>query len=508
MALRAFRGYGLARRDVAGGWGGEARCILIGGLAALVVAIFWRSFASMFDLYGREAYRHGFLVLPIAGFMLMKTRAKLTAAPIAPWWPGLLLVGAVVVLWLVACAAAVQAVEHAAAVVAIPVVVLAVLGLALFRAASFPLLFTLLSVPVGDNAVPWLRESTADVASLLLRVSGIPVYREGMYLSLPGGNFEIADACAGLNYMTAGIAFALLFAWLSYREWKTRAIFVGCAFLLFLVGNAVRAYIVMAVASATNMRWLAGHDHIVFGTILFCVLIVLLALVGRRYADAPGGPEPADASRGAAASAGKLAAAAVAAGLLLQAGPAAHAYRAGAARVHAVQLALPRLADCAGPGPWSGDWDPVMHDPDSEVRGVYDCGGIAVQVFAVQYVNQTQGRELVSAGNTLVPDEWSAMGSRSDVALELGGEVLAANEVVRDGSRPLLAWYWYSVGGETARSGTGAKLLEVRAALVLEPAVSSAYLIAARGTGRGGAELRAAASRVASAVWAHADGAP
>src|SRR5690606_24200406 len=44
---------------------------------------------------------------------------------------------------------------------------------------------------------------------------------------------------------------------------------------------------VMYVASATDMRYLAGRDHVWFGWVLFGIVATILFLVGARWADAP-----------------------------------------------------------------------------------------------------------------------------------------------------------------------------------------------------------------------------
>ncbi len=126
---------------------------------------------------------------------------------------------------------------------------------------------------------------TADVSAALLRLTGVPVYREGQYITLPGGEFEVADVCSGLRYLVAGTMISLLFAYLTYRSTWRRVLFVAATAFALIFANGLRAFIVMWVASASEMRLLAGEDHVYFGWILFAVVIGGMFLLGTRYAE-------------------------------------------------------------------------------------------------------------------------------------------------------------------------------------------------------------------------------
>ena len=104
----------------------------------------------------------------------------------------------------------------------------------------FPLLFSLAAVPVGDGLLPHLMLLTADTSTALLRAVGVPVFREGQFLSLPGGNFEVASVCAGLAYLTAGTVIALLFSYFTYRSVLKRFLFVMLTMVVVILTNGLR----------------------------------------------------------------------------------------------------------------------------------------------------------------------------------------------------------------------------------------------------------------------------
>ncbi|MGQ0834934.1 MAG: exosortase A [Gammaproteobacteria bacterium] len=477
--------------------------LAVAGLAALVVAIYSESFLAIVKLWTLSAYAHCFLVFPIAFYLLWRRRQALAAIAIEPSWPGLALVCGLAVAWFVGRAIALQALEHAAAIAAIPAMVLAVMGTRFLRAALLPMVFLLLAAPVGEFLIPVLMEVTAAIASLLLGVVGIPVYREGMFISLPGGDFEVAEVCSGLKYLLASLPLALLFASWAYRRTLHRVVFVAVTVGVFIVGNGLRAFIVMIVASGSDLRYFAGQDHVVFGNVLFVALLALVCWVGWKYADPPEAAKaigPADSHAGSAVRSIAVAAAAAAS---LSVGSAAHAWRVPVAGPAPTAPRLPALTGCTGPGEWAADWTPVLLGASLQTRATYRCGEIEVHMLVAAYRGTNQGHELASNANVLVPQAWSSSGSRADAQLDLGADrTLLMNEIaIARSSRALFAWYWYSVNDEPTRTPRGVKVREALGAIFLKPTVSRAYLVAATGPADRIEALRGPVIDLAREVW-------
>jgi len=242
-------------------------------------------------------------VLPIVCFLIWRQKHVLRDAPIRADARGSLLTLALASLWVVARLAGVQVVEHATALGMIPAVTVALMGPAVSRKLLFPLLFIFLALPVGDTLIPYLMVVTADISTGLLQISGIPVLREGQYLSLPGGDFVVAEVCSGARYLTTGVMVSLLFGYLTYSRPLKRAVLVGITALVLVIANGVRAYIVMAVASATHMQYLSGRDHVYFGWLLFGIVMMLIMWIAARYADILAGDDTDAGSRSVVATA-------------------------------------------------------------------------------------------------------------------------------------------------------------------------------------------------------------
>ena len=87
---------------------------------------------------------------------------------------------------------------------------------------AFPLAFLFFAIPFGGFMLPWLMEMTADFTVSALRLSGVPVYREGMSFLIPSGAWSVVEACSGLRYLIASFMVGTLYAYLTYRSPRRR----------------------------------------------------------------------------------------------------------------------------------------------------------------------------------------------------------------------------------------------------------------------------------------------
>lgn len=461
-----------------------ARMALIVLLAAAVVLILRDSFASMFGLWSLSSYQHAYIVAPMSLVLLWMARREFVAQPLRGSAVGLVLLAVLAVLWLGARASAVQAVEHLAIVGMIIAVVLAVVGWPAFKTIAFPVLFLLAAVPIGEELTPVLMGATADVSERLLGILGVPALREGMFFTLPGGNFEVAEICAGLRYLMAGTVTALLFAYLNFNGWGKRIAFTLVAAVSFVVANGVRAFITMLVASATNGRLLGGQDHIYFGMVLFAVLLVALLWFGMKLAD-PAPPKreyaPADPSRYRPTH---VAGYAVVAFALLGAAAALQASHESNGST-LVGARLPALDGCSGPTDWTAPWRPELVGADVETLVSYRCGELQLHVYLASYGYQEQDKELISAQNHLIPFDWRKDTRQRVKTLEVApGSSIGLNETrVATTGRNVVAWHWYDVNGTPSHTRSRTKLNEARQALDPDGVVSSVRMVAVSSEG-------------------------
>lgn len=442
-------------------------------LAFVVAALLWlywdAAVAAVSVWYGSPTFNHGFIVLPVVAYLIYERRSLLRGAPPSPFLWALPLVAGSGIVWLFAYAIGIIEAQQFALLFMVQSALLALLGLRLYRALLFPLLFLFFLVPSGEFLVPGLQDFTAEASVGLLRISGIPVFSDGVFISIPNGNFYVAEACAGLRFLIATIAFGFLFAELTYRSWWRRALFIGLCIVTPVAANALRAYGIIIIAHLSDNQLAAGVDHLVYGWFFFSFVTVGLAAAGLTFRD--GGPDyPRMPARpGMTVQDARLLAGAAILVVALIAMPRAYASYVEARSARPVAADILKLPEAVAP--WSaveaGDsWRPVFPRADATLLQAYRDGKRTVRVFVAYYRDQDQQKKLIHSINRPDGEEWTIV-SRGNVALTVDGRRIdaAATRLANRGAKRLMvSWYW--IGDEYTARTLKAKLLGAKAAFI------------------------------------------
>lgn len=448
-------------------------------LALVLVAVglfFFESFHGMERIWARsDTFAHAYVVPPIALWLMWRQRAALALQLPSPT-PWLLLpFGLLVLAWLVGQLVAVNAVTQLAATALLVLTVPLVLGVRVALVILFPLAYLFFAVPIGEFMIPPLMQATADFTVAALRLSGIPVYREGLQFMIPSGSWSVVEACSGVRYLMASFMVGSLFAYLNYRSTKRRVIFALVSLAVPILANWLRAYMIVMLGHVSGNQIAVGADHLVYGWVFFGVVITIVFMIGARWAEDPAPLPAATASVPPRAAIGWRPWGVAVAAAVLAAAPqlALTLIERGESR------AEPRLAPLAGlDGSWRAEpadaaaFKPAFVNPSAETlsRFVTDEATPPVGLYLGYYRRQHAGRKLVSSENVLVTSKdkrWNPVSSRlRTVALD-GGRTLDVRETTLlelPGASPnavrerLLVWQVYWVNGALTPKDAVAKL--------------------------------------------------
>ena len=189
-------------------------------LAIVFVALFvlYRdTVMAMATIWARsDTFTHGFLVPPISLWLICRARDRVKTILTASCVWILPLMAGSGFLWLFGEMAHVAALSQFAFTALLVLCVPALLGIHVTRNLAFPLAFRFFAVPFGEFALPQLMEWTASATITGLRLSGIPVYREGLHFVIPSGSWSVVEACSGVRYLIASAMVGTLVACLAY----------------------------------------------------------------------------------------------------------------------------------------------------------------------------------------------------------------------------------------------------------------------------------------------------
>ncbi|HLO93633.1 MAG TPA: exosortase A, partial [Burkholderiaceae bacterium] len=304
-----------------------------------------------------------------------------------------------------------NAAEHFAIVALLVLLVPLVFGRAIALRLLFPLSFSFFAVPFGEFLLPVLMNATADFTVAALRVTGIPVYREGLEFVIPSGHWSVVEACSGIRYLIASFMVGTLFAYINYRSPWRRGVFALVSLVVPVIANWLRAYMIVMIGHLSGNELATGVDHIIYGWIFFGLVMTLLYMVGIRYVDAPlTEPLPAVPAQSERVATPWLPTALT---LVLLAAPAGWAHHVQNLYGADAPVALAPL-DLEAQG-WRRSesealsaWKPAYGGASAQQQSCYQKEGRTFCVWVMFYRGQDEERKVMNSENRLAgfKDEW------------------------------------------------------------------------------------------------------
>jgi exosortase A len=273
---------------------------LLAGLLLLGLLFHAEAEAAVAVWFNSTAYSHCFFVIPIALYLAADRRAGLPAVPVRAWPLAALAAIPLAIAWMAAERLGIMEGRQIVAMALLELLFMSVLGWRMFRALAAPLLYLFFLVPFGAFITPALQNFTAGFIDIGLTLLRIPHLSDSVFITIPEGRFFVAEACAGLRFLIASVAFGVLYACLMYRSLGRRLGFVAASVVVPIIANGFRALGIVVIGHIIGSAQAAVTDHILYGWIFFSIVILLLILAGLPFRQdlatpraAPIGPEPA-----------------------------------------------------------------------------------------------------------------------------------------------------------------------------------------------------------------------
>ncbi|MXS85191.1 exosortase A [Nitrosomonas sp. HPC101] len=438
----------------------------------LILGVYHETIGSIVAIWDRsDTYAHGYLILPFSLYMIWKKRAILATVEYHPNYIPLLVLIGLGLGWLLASLANVVVVEQYTLVAMIPVIVWAMLGYQAFSTILFPLAYLLFAVPFGEAFIPQLIDFTADFTVNALQITGVPVYREGNFFSIPSGNWSVVEACSGVRYLIASVTLGTLYAYLTYYSISRRLIFIAFSIVVPIVANGVRAYLIVMTGHLSDMTLAVGVDHLVYGWIFFGLVMLLLFWVGSFWREDH--PDEAVPVTGFSSTDLKLPSAPVKstlgmAGLVIVVATIWPFYM-NHLNSGSDLFPIPEISISDPSGKWSmdpvplTDWMPGYTGSPRQFIGHFHRENQHVGLYITYYRNQNQNNKLISSSNVLVTDRSSGWrnvdGSRRDISVGSTPFTVHQNQLHASVER-LLIWRWFWLAGHETADPYVAKMIQ------------------------------------------------
>ncbi|MEY2942776.1 MAG: hypothetical protein RLY97_790 [Pseudomonadota bacterium] len=470
------------------GWSAQWRAagLRLALVWAGLIGLFIREWAAMFgQWWNTSTYNHILIIPAILLWLVGQRLPQLRQLTPQIWWPALVIFGAAAFVWVLGAFADLALVCQMATVGMLVATVPLLLGVRVTAALIFPLFYMCLLVPFGDELIPWLQDIDARMTVALLHLSQVKAAMHGVFITTPAGLFEIAEACSGVKFLIAMVAFGLLMAHVCFVSWQRRAWLMLASVVVPILANGVRSWGTVYVAQFMGAKYAGGMDHIIYGWIFFAIVIAGVIAVAwpkfDRPADAPmvdvaaiaGSEWLARLEKQAGSPVMAMAGVAVIGGGALGWAAAASAMAAPMA----ARMALPEVAGWKQVSIITKHWwEPRASGADRRILARYaDNQGHVVDVFFAAYANQGAGKKADGFGDGAIPPDsgWARMGAGAPVDGAASDRLLATGRVQR------LAQTSYRLGEMTTGSRMKLRLAVMADRLLLRARPTGLLIVSA-----------------------------
>jgi len=162
-------------------------------------------------------------------------------------------------------------------------------GVQVSRSLLFPLCFLFLIVPLPEHVLgsitEFLQHQSAVGADILFRFARVPVTRDGIMLSIPGLDIEVAPECSSIRSSMLLLVTAMFLSRLFlHARWK-QALLIVATIPLAVAKNSLRIFTIAELGTRVDAGFLEGgfhrHGGIVFFGLAVAIVGVLLWILSR-----------------------------------------------------------------------------------------------------------------------------------------------------------------------------------------------------------------------------------
>lgn len=412
-----------------------------------ITAMFYQTIESMVQTWWHYGtYTHGFVIFPISIYLLWQRRSELSQITPSFSWLGVLFLFLSSLLWLLASLVGVTLFMQVAFIGMVISTCWAMFGTKLFYASLFPLMYLFFAVPFGEQLIPVMIDVTAEFTVWAINLTGIPVYQEGRFLTLPTGNWEVAEACSGVRYIIASFALGSIFAYLNYQSFVKRTIFILLSLLVPILANGLRAFGIVMIGHFSDMALATGVDHLVYGWLFFGLVMFLLFWLGMYWAD----PEPEVIEVGSGDSLGEgfskgLTIPTIMTIVIAISGGLTESLLRNQQIQNQYSISMPKVDATWGvTSDITTNWQPVFPGVQELKAEQYISDKGTVSLYIAHYEKEDDGQELINSTNRFFNlDKWEDESTHSFQA----NDGFTVKEIIYRGlGRKRLVWLWYEIG--------------------------------------------------------------
>ncbi len=257
---------------------------LLGLVGLALLALYYPFLVTLVADWGaNDDYSHGYFIPVLSCYFVYAIRDKLRDTPIVPSSFGLVLVALGLAQLILAKIGSEYFLQRTSLILCLYGVVLFILGWHYFTRLFFPIGYLLFMVPLP--AIIWNKVSfpmqlfSSYLTEHVVRLFGIPIFREGNVIHLAQTTLEVVAACSGLRSLVTMFALSGALAILSTMPTSKRLLLFASAVPIAIFANIFRLTATAFLATQMGSAAAQGFLHEMSGIVVFMLGLALLLLV-------------------------------------------------------------------------------------------------------------------------------------------------------------------------------------------------------------------------------------
>jgi exosortase len=212
---------------------------------ALLVWAWWPAWCDLLEIWQSDPdYNHGFLVLPIAGWLLWQRRDLLRTIEWSPSWWGLVPIAVAAGIRFLGADFFIEQFDPWSIPIWVGGTVLLLGGWSLLRWSAGAIMFLWFMTPIPSSLIAGLtfplQKISAAISTWTLQLMLQPAILQGTTISIGEHILEVERACSGLRICYGILALAVAYVLLKRTGWILSGLLILAAVPVALLANSTR----------------------------------------------------------------------------------------------------------------------------------------------------------------------------------------------------------------------------------------------------------------------------
>lgn len=240
---------------------------------------------------------HGPIILAISLYMIWTKREQIKKLEVRPnFLSGAILTSAGCLLLISGKLSSILLLQYLSLIVTLLGLIWLLWGTSYLKALWYQIGYLIFMFPVFsellDGLSIYFQTTAAWIAFNILKLAGITVFRQGIFIELPVIILEVAKVCNGINHIIALVSLSLPLAYWTQESWVKRLVLIASAFLIGVFANGLRVAVIGILAVYNSGGPLHGPYDIFYASFIFffgmVLLVAIATIMGKKRSEDSG----------------------------------------------------------------------------------------------------------------------------------------------------------------------------------------------------------------------------